>query len=321
MNLERLLTFGFGQPFWLLLLALVPLFLWLEGRAGGTPAAVRFPSVAILRKIGAGLRTAQGGWPLRLTALSLALLVLAMARPRIEQGDSPDKREGVDIVFCIDISGSMESKDFLNKGVKISRREALILAIEDFVDRRPNDRFGMIGFAGHTYLMSPMTIDGEWIKNVLKVIKTLGGTAIGDGILASVELLKEAKGQSKIIVVVTDGQNNAGIDPLKAADQAKAAGVRVHTIAITHVSQVGGEAAVKSLLGKVADKTGGLYYQASNLENIIGIYRQIDKMEKSRFEERKFRVYDELYPWFVIPAFLQLILSFVAAHTWRMRLP
>jgi len=319
--MERLLTFGFGQPAWLVLLLLVPLVLWLEGRNGGTRTAVRFSSVGILRKLGHGVRSAQGGWPLRLTALALTLCILAMARPRIEQGESPDKREGVDIVFCIDISGSMDSKDFVNKGVKISRREALILAIEDFVDRRPNDRFGMIGFAANTYLMSPMTIDGEWIKNVLKVIRTLGGTAIGDGIVSSVELLKQAKSQSKIIVVVTDGQNNSGLDPLKAADIAKAAGIRVHTVAITQASQVGGEAAIKSLLGKVSDKTGGLYFQAANLENILGIYRQIDKMEKSRFEQRKFRVYDELYPWLVLPAFSLLLLALIGAHTWWVRLP
>lgn len=319
--MERLLTFGFGQPWWLVLLVLVPVFAWLQGRSGGQAAALRFPSVGLLRKMGSGVRTAPGGWPVRLVTLALALMILAMARPRMEQGESPDKREGVDIVFCVDISGSMDARDFLLKGQKISRREALVLAIEDFVDRRPNDRFGMIGFAGYTYLMSPMTMDGEWIKSVLKTIRTLGGTAIGDGILASLELLKEAKSKSKIIIVVTDGQNNAGIDPLKAADKAAAAGIRVHTIAITQLNQVGGEAAVKSLLGKVAEKTGGLYFQAANLENIIGVYRQIDKMEKSKFEQRKYKLFDELYPWFVLPAFALLLLGWIGGRTWWMRLP
>jgi len=319
--MERLLTFGFGQPWWLLLLGLVPLFAWLQGRAGGRTMALRFPTVGLLRKMGTGVRTAQGGWPVRMVMFALVLMILAMARPRMEQGDAPDKREGVDIVFCVDISGSMDARDFQYKGQKISRREALVLAIEDFVDRRPNDRFGMIGFAGYTYLMSPMTMDGEWIKSVLKTIRTLGGTAIGDGIMASLELLKEAKSKSKIIIVVTDGQNNAGLDPLKAADKAKEAGIRVHTIAITQLNQVGGEAAVKNLLGKVADKTGGLYFQAANLENIIGVYRQIDKMEKSKFEQRKYRLFDELYPWFVLPAFVLLLLGWIGGRTWWMRLP
>lgn len=319
--MDRLLTFGFGQPWWLLLLALVPVFLWLQGRQGGAVPALKYSTVGILRKMGAGVRAATGGWPLRLAAIALVLMIIAMARPRIEQGDSPDKKEGVDIVFCIDVSGSMDEKDFLYKGQKISRREALIMAIEDFVDRRPNDRFGMIGFAGYTYLMSPMTLDGQWIKNVLKAIKTQYGTAIGEGMVASVQLLKEAKGKSKIIIVVTDGQNNAGIDPLKAADVAKKDGIRVHTVAITRLGNVSGDAAVKSLLGKVSEKTGGLHFQAANLESIVDVYRQIDKMEKSKFEQRKFRIYDELYPWLVLPAFCFLMAGLVGGHTWWMRLP
>lgn len=319
--IDRLKTFGFGQPWWLLLLGLVPLFLWLYGRSGGQMAAIRYSAVGVLRQVGKGVRKARGGWPVRLTVIALTLMTVAMARPRIEQGDSPDKKEGVDIVFCIDVSGSMDTKDFLHKGQQITRREALVMAINDFVDRRPNDRFGMIGFAGNTYLMSPMTLDGEWIKNVLKTIVTQGGTAIGEGMMSSIELLKEAKSTTRVMVVVTDGQNNAGVDPLKAAEAARAAGVRVHTIAITNLRSVGGDAAVKSLLGKIADRTGGMHFQAANLESIIDVYRQIDKLEKSKFEQRKYRLYDELYPPLLLAAFGLLLVAFVGSHTWWVRVP
>lgn len=319
--MDRFSTFGFGQPWWLLLLSLVPLVAWLYGRSGGRMAAVRYSAVSVLRQVGTGVRRARGGWPIRLTLIGLTLMSLAMARPRVEQGDSPDKKEGVDIVFCVDVSGSMDIKDFMHKGERISRRDALIMAINDFVDRRPNDRFGMIGFAGNTYLMSPMTLDGEWIKNVLKHIKTQDGTAIGEGILASIDLLKEAKSTTRVMVVVTDGENNAGIDPLKAADAARAAGIRVHTIAITQLKSVGGDQAVKSLLGKIADRTGGMYFQAANLDSIINVYRQIDRMEKTQFEQRKYRLYDELYPPLLIAAFATLLVGLVGSHTWWVRVP
>ncbi len=319
--IDRLDTLNFGQPWWLLLLLLLPLYAWLQGQRGGQAAAMRYSAVGVLRNVGHGVKRARGGWPLTLTFASLALMAIAMARPRVAQGDSPDKREGVDIVFCCDVSGSMDTPDFNNKGEKISRREALVMAINDFVDRRPNDRFGMIGFAGHTYLMSPMTLDGEWIKGVLKTIRTQHGTAIGEGIVASIDLLKSAKTSTKVMIVVTDGQNNAGVDPLKAADAAKAAGIRVHTIEVTSLGHVSGNKAVKSLLSKVAERTGGQYFQAASLDSMVEVYRQIDKMEKTEFEQRKYRVYDELFFPITAIAFGLFAIGFIGGHTIWMRVP
>jgi Ca-activated chloride channel homolog len=318
--IDRLLTLHFGQPWWLALLVLVPLLAWLQGRPGRS-LAVRFSGMETLRKIGAVPQTARGHLISQWTLLPLFLLIVAMACPRIQGGDSKDKKEGIDIVFCVDVSGSMDEKDFDYKGNKISRREALVMAIDEFVDARPNDRFGMVGFAGHTYLMSPLTLDGEWIKNVLKNIRTQGGTAIGDGIVASVDLLKKGAGKSKVMVVVTDGENNAGLAPVKAAEIAKEQNIRVHTVRISRLREVTADGAVKSLLGQVAEKTGGLYFQAANLESIIDVYRQIDRMEKSKFQQKQYRVYDELYPWLVCPAFVLFLFGFVGNNTRWMRIP
>lgn len=320
-ELARIDTFNFGQPWWLALLALVPLLAWVRGRRGGGAPAVQYSSAALVRGVGIRRRSAYGGWPVRLASVALALACLAMARPRMERGESPDKREGVDVVFCIDVSGSMDNKDFAHKGQNISRRDALVLAIGDFVDKRPTDRFGMIGFATNTYLMSPMTLDGQWIKDVLKSIQTQRGTAVGEGVLSATELFKVAKGKSKIMILVTDGESNAGIDPLKAAEVAKAAGVRIHAIAITKPQAVGADAAIKSQLGKVAERTGGLYFQAASLESMLGVYRQIDRMEKSKFEQLKQRTYTELFPWFVAPALALLLIGWIGGHTWWIRLP
>lgn len=319
--MDRLLTFQFGQPWWLLLLGLLPALAWLQGRRGPS-GAVRYSSVGILQKLGVAPRTAAGQWMKALTILALGLLVLALARPRVARGDSDDKKEGIDIVLCIDLSGSMEEKDFSYQGRNIPRSKALNMALNEFVTNRPNDRFGIIGFAADTYLVSPLTTDGDWIKGMLDFVKSdLYGTAIGEGIAASVDLLAEAKGKSKVIVVATDGENNAGRPPPEAAEIAKKSNIRVHSLRIAPLRTVGADSAVKSVLSEVAEKTGGLYFQAADLNSMMDVYRQIDKMEKSRFEQKKYRVFDELYLWFVVPAALLILIVWIGRHTLWSRLP
>ena len=171
--MERLLTFQFGQPWWLLLLLLLPLAAWLQGRRG-VVSSIRFSGVDALRKISGGQRTSPGQWFARVQLVVLTLLILALAKPEIAQGTSDDQKEGIDIVLCIDVSGSMDSKDFTYGPTQISRREALVMAING-VRRSPAQRsLRHDRLCRNTYLMSPLTTDGEWIKNVLKEIKTQG---------------------------------------------------------------------------------------------------------------------------------------------------
>jgi len=319
--MDRLLTFQFGQPWWLLLLGLLPLLAWLQGRHGSV-AAVKYSSVAIFRRISTRPKASSGKWIRRLTLIALGLLVMSLARPRIEKGDSDDKKEGIDIVLCIDLSGSMEEKDFIHQGQNIPRSLALNMALTDFVANRPNDRFGMIGFATDTYIVSPLTTDGAWIKNMLDYVKSdLYGTAIGEGIAASVDLLREAKGQSKVIVVATDGENNAGRAPLEAAELAKQANIRVHTLRIAPLRSVSADSSVKNVLSQVAEKTGGLYFQAADMNSMFDVYRQIDKMEKTKFEQKRYRVYDELYLWLLVPALLLMLAVWLGGNTIWSRLP
>lgn len=317
--IERLSSLSFGQPFWLLLLLLVPLVAMLQGQVGRA-AAVRYSAVRIIRKISTPVRRKPGRWLHSLGLLALILCVIAMARPRIEAGSSPDKKQGVDIVFCVDVSGSMDVEDFIYQGMPISKRKALVMAIKEFVDKRPNDRFGMIGFAGSTYLMSPLTLDGEWIKSVLEEIQTKSQTAIGEGIVSSVQLLKESKSPSKVIVVVSDGANNAGIPPVEAAELARRDKIRIHSIEIMQQKNVKPDNAQGSM-GQVAARTGGLYFQAASLNNIMAVYRQIDQMEKTDFEQKKFRVYDELFSWLIFPAFALFSLRWIGGHTLWLRVP
>ncbi len=324
--MERLLTFQFAQPWWLLLLALVPLRIWLRGKPGSV-TGLPFSSVAILRNVGGVIRRNPGRWRGIVEDGALALMIIALAAPRVEQGSSNDKKEGIDIVFALDVSGSMGGGVSEN-GRLISKAEAMRLAVNDFVDSRPNDRFGMIGFAYDTWLMSPMTLDGGWIKDVLKDKgKHLAGhsgkgTAVGNGILGALELLKKAKGPSKIIVLATDGESNAGIAPMKAAEAAKKANVRIYTLSMGF----GGSA--NNFMKEIADKTGGAYFSVANStrvnESSSGLReacRQIDRLERSKFEQKKFRVYSELYPWLALAAFGILLAGLAARHTVWMRVP
>lgn len=317
--MERLLTFQFAQPWWLLLLALVPLRVWLRGKTG-TAAGLPFSSVTLLRKIGGAVRRNPGRWQGLAEDVALALMIIAFAAPRIEQGSSSDKKEGIDIVFALDTSGSMGA-GMAYQNTRMSKAEALRLAVNDFVDRRPNDRFGMIGFAYDCWLMSPLTMDGGWIKSVLENKKkyqagtTGAGTAVGNGILAGVELLKKARGPSKIIVLATDGESNAGVAPVSAAEKARKEGIRIYVLGLGF----GGAAA--NFLKQVAEKTGGSYFNVTNSAGLREAYRQIDRLERSKFEQKTTRVYTELYPWFVTAAFSILLVGWIGRHTLWTRLP
>lgn len=317
--MDRLFAFSFGQPWWLVLLLLLPLAAWLRGRAG-VVEAVPYSALSIIRSIGVPSRRSPGAWLRNLSLVALGLCAIAMARPRFDVGESPDGRNGVDIVFSVDVSGSMDTKDFPYKGGKVSKRDAYIMAINDFVDRRPNDRFGMIGFAGDTYILSPLTIDGNWIKDVLKDIQLQAWTAIGEGIVSSVDLLKKSPAKSKIIIVTSDGGNNFGISPLEAADMAAKEKIRVYTVQFMSPRQVGTGNA-NSLMSKIASKTGGMYFQAASLESIVSIYGEIDKLERTKFQQKQSRMYEELFPWVVLGAFVTVLGGWIGGNTIWLRVP
>jgi len=324
--MDRLSSFQFGQPWWLLFLLLVPLRVWLQGRPG-LEAGFPYSSVTIVRNIGAVVRRNSGRWHRLVENAAFALLILALACPRVEQGNSSDKKEGVDIVFAVDVSGSMGG-GVNYKNNSISKGEALRLAIDEFVDHRPNDRFGMIGFAYDTWLMSPMTLDGGWVKSVLenkkKYLSGGGGvgTSVGNGIMAGVELLKKAKGPSKIMVLATDGESNAGLAPMEAAEEARKNNIRIYAFGMGY-----GEDA-NNYLKQIADRTGGAFFKVADsngaqetASELRQACRQLDQLEKSKFEQKKFRVYSELFTWFVLTAFCLLLGDLIGRHTFWLRIP
>ena len=316
-----LTSFGFGQPWWLMLLPLLGYWFWRYGGPAGT-AAILHSTTAPLMRLGVR-RTGGPGRILRsVRLLAMGLLVLAMARPRIPQGEMHDPTKGIDIMLTCDVSGSMDTRDFSLGAEKITRREALTRAISEFVDARTSDRIGMIGFAKHTYLLSPLTVDGNWIKEVLKLVELKNdGTAIGDGMIAGVNKLQESADRSKVMIVVTDGMNNSGVNPLDAADYAREKGVRVYTLEIMNLRGIKTASALKSPLSHVAQKTGGQYFQAADTGALTQIYRQIDRMEKHEIDASHHQLYHELALWLVLPGLGLILFEWIAAQTFWMRLP
>ena len=318
MNLTQ---FSFGQPWWLLLLPVLFWWFWRKGKAAQS-AAILHSTTGLLAQLGKPRKGTPGKilWGLRL--LALTLLVLAMARPRVPEGEQENPNKGIDIMLACDISGSMDEKDFTLGTEKISRREALTRAISEFVDNRTSDRIGMVGFGQYTYLLSPLTTDGNWIKDVLKmVVLRMDGTAIGDGIIAGVEKLEENPVRSKVMILVTDGLNNKGNNPLVAAEFAKTKGVRIYALEIMDLRRIRGTGVEKSPLAQVAQKTGGQYFQASDTGSLMQIYRQIDRMEKREIEVNRHMLYHELFLWFVGLAAVLLLFEWIANHTFWLRVP
>jgi Ca-activated chloride channel family protein len=267
---------------------------------------------------------------LRLSAL--ALLITALARPRTVDVSSKTKTtRGIDIVMAIDVSASMLAKDLLP-----NRLEALKKVAAQFIQGRPNDRIGLVEYAGESYTKTPITSDKAIVLRSLRDIKynTIieGGTAIGMGLATSVNRLKDSKAKSKVIILLTDGVNNSGfIDPKIASELAVEYGIKTYTIGLGTNGMALSPVAIKpngsfqygrvqveideDLLKEIADVTGGKYFRATNNKKLAEIYDEINKLEKTEIEEFKFYNYEEKYRPLVILAGLLLLLELLLRYT------
>ena len=319
----------FGHPYFLLLLLLLPVLGWLKGKQGKPPAFV-YSSVQLVRGILNVTRTRSGAFLAALRWLILALLIVALAQPRLTKSETKVTASGVDIAVALDMSGSMELPDFVVHGKKVNRLDMAKAVLKQFIDKRPNDRIGVVAFGGRAYIASPLTLDHEFLQqNVdrLHLHMIEDNTAIGSAISTAVNRLREVQSKSKILILMTDGQNNAGrIDPLTAAEAAQALGIKIYTIGVgtTEIAMRIGRPDLlpdEETLRKIARMTGGKYYRADNAERFQAIYAEIDKLEKTEAEVKKFAHHDELFAWFITPGLGLLLLEVLLRHTiWR-RLP
>jgi Ca-activated chloride channel family protein len=310
----------FASPIFLWLLALVPLlYLW-RGRRGGRPA-LGFSSTTNARVVARQARSRFGRWLPLARGPAVALAILALARPELTHAHTSTQASGVDLVLAVDVSGSMSSLDFKVNGEPIDRLSVVKSVVSKFIDGRPNDRIGMIAFAGRPYLVSPLTLDHDFLQSSLDRVQIGSiedGTAIGSAIGAAVNRLRDQPSKSKVVVLLTDGQNNAGsVQPALAAEAAKALGVRVYTIGVgsrgeapmpvtdkdgtTHVVMTKVDVD-EDTLRKVADTTGARFFRATDTDSLKQIYAAIDAMEKTTHEIKAYETHEDEFSFFALPA-------------------
>jgi Ca-activated chloride channel family protein len=329
----------FLYPEFLWLFALLPLLALWRGRKGNV-AAVEYSSAEIARAVANETRSKPGRWLGTLRLLTAALLILGLARPQFGQGKSEVQASGVDIMLAVDVSGSMEALDFKLDGQPANRLDVVKSVVAKFIEARPNDRIGLVAFAGAPYLVSPLTLDHDWLKQNLERLQiglVEDGTAIGSGLATSVNRLRDQPSKSKLVVLLTDGQNNAGkVLPATAAEAARAMGVKVYTIAagaegeapMPVKDQFGRKQVVmakvdvdEETLKKIANETGGKFFRATDTDSLKEIYREIDRMEKTTQTVKKFEQYRELFAFAVIPALMSLGVTLGLEQTRLRRLP
>jgi Ca-activated chloride channel homolog len=311
----------FERPWLLLLLLAIPLLAFLRGKRGPA-AALTFSSTSTLHAIGKHSAARAGKLLRALIFATLAIFVIAIARPQLGKSLTQVEASGIDIMLVLDVSGSMLTKDFTIGGEQATRVDAIREVTRKFIEGRPNDRIGIIAFAGRPYVVSPMTLDHDWLLQNLERVRiglVEDGTAIGSAMAAAANRLNDKHSKSRAIVLLTDGENNAGkISPNTAAEAVKA--LKVHFYAIG--AGINGVAPapiftargpMTDVLGnllyenqrvefneaglkQVAQIAGGQFFRATDTKSLEQIYSDIDEMEKSTVAVKKYQQYRDLFP-------------------------
>ena len=323
------IEFTHTELLWLLLL-LPPLLLWYVVKHKKQTAVLEISNSSGLVK-GNLFWTVLKHCLFGFRTLALVLIIVAMARPQsVDVSTKTKKTRGIDIVMAIDVSASMLAKD-----LKPNRLEALKDVAGKFIARRPNDRIGLVEYAGESYTRTPVTSDKNIIFNSLKEIKyntiITGGTAIGMGLATAVNRIKDSKAKSKIIILLTDGVNNSGfIDPLTASELASEYGIKTYTIGLGSNGMALSPVAIRNgkiqysriqveidekLLKEIAQGTGGKYFRATNNKKLEEIYAEINQLEKTEIEEFKYYNYEEKFRPLALWALALLVFEFLLRHT------
>ncbi len=330
----------FENPIFLLLLIIIIPIMIFYLKLGAWRGVVNYSMTASLGQT-------QATWRIRwfrvlpwLVIGAVLLIIFALARPKIGLGKSMIRKEGIDIVLALDVSSSMLAEDFKSGGKRINRLEIVKQVTRDFISRRPNDRIGVVVFAGRPYILSPLTWDHDWIItriNEIEIGDIEDGTAIGTALTNAVKRLQESKAKSKVVILLTDGINNAGeITPEVAAEAAKDFKVTVYTIGagsqgLVPYPQIDAWGRKQyqmvetdldeELLQKIAAPTGGRYFRATDTQSLKTIFQRIDRMEKTETDMVKYSEYKDLYPYFLILALGIMLLEVILANTVCRRLP
>ena len=327
----------FANPIFLILLGLIPIFIWDYFRRQKTrEASIVFSDTSMARGIRPGFRVRYRYVPMVLRMIAIFIFILAIARPQSGQEEEEIITEGIDIMLTLDTSSSMRAEDFKPQNRLGAAKEVM----EEFIRSRHHDRIGLVVFARHSLTQCPLTLDYGVLLDLLDKID-IGiiedGTAIGTAIANSVNRLRDTATKSKIIILLTDGINNAGkIDPSTAAKTAKALGIKIYTIAAGRPGSalypvenpIFGKRYVQmdteideALLKGIADETGGLYFRAKDEKGLREIYETIGQMEKTEIETKEYANYTEMAGYFLLPGFIILLLEILLANTVFRKIP
>ena len=315
-------TYQFANPWWLAALVLLPLLLLLRGRAGQR-RGVAFGSLHLLAPLVRRSRLRHLSPRLLLLVPAFVLAVIAMARPQVLETESRREFSGVEIIVAMDVSRSMTAVDFELDGKEVDRLTAARAVCKEFIQSRPNDRIGAVAFAGRPYPISVPTMNHDWVQQSIDRVQigmVEDGTAIGSAIAAASSRIDKQKSKSKIIVLITDGKNNGGqLDPVDAARQAAALGIRIYTITVGRTgesfiripNEFGGEQLARIVnefdpvtMKKISDLTGGLSYQAEGTGSLRDAFAAIDDLEKTTLASQTRVHRKDVFWWFLLPATL-----------------
>jgi len=333
----------FARPWLLLLLLAIPLLAYLRGKRGPA-AALTFSSTSTLRAIGKQSAARVGKLLRALILATLAIFVVALARPQLGKSLTQVEASGIDIMLVLDVSGSMLTKDFTIGGDRATRLDAIREVTRKFIEGRPNDRIGIIAFAGRPYVVSPMTLDHDWLLQNLERVRiglVEDGTAIGSAIASAANRLNDKHSKSRAIVLLTDGENNAGkISPNTAVKALKihfyAIGAGINGIAPAPIFTSRGpmtDALGNMLyqnqrvefneagLRQVAQIADGQFFRATDTKSLEQIYSDIDKMEKSTVAVKKYQEYRDLFPLCIMSGCGLLVAQLLLSQTIWKKLP
>ncbi len=338
----------FAQPWMLLLLLAIPLLAYFRGRSGST-AALTFSSTSTLRSLGKTSAARAGKFLRSLFLLGLAFFGIAMARPQLGTTLTQVEASGIDIMLVLDVSQSMLTKDFSVGGDRATRIEAIREVTRQFIEARPNDRIGIIAFAAHPYVISPMTLDHDWLLQNLERVRTgvvEDGTAIGSAIASAANRLKDKASKSRVMVLLTDGENNAGkIPPPTAAEAVRALKIRFYAIG-AGINGIAPAPVFNPRTGKpftdmlgnimyenqrvqfneeglkeVAKIADGQFFRATDTKSLEQIFRDIDKLEKTTVAVKKYQQYRDLFPACIMAGCSLFVAQILLSQTIWKKLP
>jgi Ca-activated chloride channel family protein len=325
----------FAYPWMFYFLAVIPVMIfWYWKFSRKKEPSITYSSLKVFDGMPVSWKERLRHIPFVLRCLAIALLIVALARPQSFSSGQNVTTEGIDIVMALDISGSMISED-----LKPNRVEAAKNVVERFIDGRPNDRIGLVVFSRQAFTQCPITIDHGVLVSLLRKVgpgMVADGTAIGNGIADAVGRLKDSKARSRVIILLTDGVNNAGeIDPLTAADIAKTYGIRVYAVGVGTEGQAPYPVQTpfgvryqmmpveidEALLKTIAETTGGMYFRATDNSALKNIYNKIDKLEKSRIEVTSYHNAAELFSDWLNAGFVLILLELLLSKTIFRKIP